>query len=79
MKIKLGIIPKPPQVNRTVTESKVSPAFKDEGDTNHIYGNCGAIPAEKLRRGQIRNMVAHCSKYGQYNEFPSVDKLHEAS
>lgn len=70
MKIKLGITPKPPQGTRTVIESKVSPAFKGQGDTDYICGNCGAILAGKVRQGQIRNIVIHCPNCGQYNEFP---------
>ena len=70
MEIKLSVIPEPREGNRTVIESKASPAFKGEGDVDYICGNCGAILAGKLRRGQIRNIVVHCPKCGQYNEFP---------
>jgi len=69
MKIKLNIIPKPREGSRTVIESKVSPAFKGEGDMDYICGNCGALIAENVHRGQIRNIVVHCPKCGQYNEF----------
>ena len=70
MRIKLATIPKPPEGTRTVIESKVSPAFKGEGDSDYICGNCGAILAEKIRQGQIKNIVMYCPKCGQYNEFP---------
>ena len=69
MEIKLSIIPKPREGSRTVIESKVSPVFKGEGDVDYLCGNCGTIVAEKVRRGQIRNMVVYCPKCGQYNEF----------
>jgi len=70
MRIKLNVIPKPSEGTRTVIESKVSPAFKGEGDSDYICGNCGAVLAEKIRRGQIKNIVIHCPKCGQYSEFP---------
>jgi len=70
VKIKLAIISKPPEGTRTVIESNASPAFKGEGDSDYICGNCGAILAEKIRRGQIKNIVVRCPKCGQYNEFP---------
>ena len=70
MEIKLSIIPKPREGSRTVIESNVSPVFKGEGNVDYICGNCGAILAEKVRQGQIRNIVVHCPKCGQYNEFP---------
>ena len=73
MEIKLNIIPKPREGTRTVIESKVSPAFKGEGDVDYICRNCGAILAEKVYRGQIRNIVVHCPKCGQYNEFPEKE------
>lgn len=69
MRIKLNVIPKPPEGTRTVIESKVSPAFKGEGDCDYTCGNCETILAEKVRRGQIKNIVVHCPKCGQYNEF----------
>ncbi len=69
MEIKLSIISKPREGSRTVVESKVSPVFKGEGDVNYICGSCGAILVEKIRRGQIGNIVVHCPKCGQYNEF----------
>ena len=68
--IKLSIIPEPPEGSRTVIESKVSPAFKGEGEVDYMCGSCGALIAEKVRLGQIRNIVVHCPKCGQYNEFP---------
>jgi len=70
MEIKLGIIPKPSEGSRTVIESKVSPTFKGGGDVDYLCGSCGALIAEKVRRGQIRNIVVRCPKCGQYNEFP---------
>lgn len=70
MEIKLKVVPKPGERTRTVIESKVSPAFRDEGDFDYVCGNCGAVIAEKVRPGQIRNIVVHCPKCGQYNEFP---------
>ncbi len=70
MEIKLNVIPKPREGSRTVIESKVSPAFKGEADVDYLCGECGAILAEKVRRGQITNIVIHCPKCGQYNEFP---------
>jgi len=70
MEIKLSIVPKPREGSRTIIQSKVSPAFKGEGEVNYICGNCGAILAEEVRQGQIRNIVVHCPKCGQYNEFP---------
>jgi len=70
MEIKLSIIPKPREGSRTVIESKLSPAFKGEGEVNYICGSCGAILAEKVRQGQIRNIVIYCPRCGQYNEFP---------
>jgi len=73
MKIKLKIIPKPPEGTRTVIESNVSPAFKSEGNVDYICGNCGALIAEKVRRGQIRNIVVLCPKCGHYNEFPGKE------
>lgn len=69
MEIKLTIISSPREGSRTVIKSKVSPVFKGEGDMNYICGNCGAILAEKVRQGQIRNIVVHCPKCGRYNEF----------
>lgn len=69
MRIKLDIIRRPPAGTRTVIESEVSPAFKGEGDCDYICGNCGGILAEKMRREQIKNIVVHCPKCGQYNEF----------
>ncbi len=69
MRIKLKIIPKPSEGTRTVIESKVSPAFKGEGGSDYICGNCGTVLAEKIRRGQIKNIVVYCPKCGQYNEF----------
>jgi len=73
MEIKLNIISKPREGTRTVIESKVSPAFKGEGDVDYICGNCGALIAEKVRRGQIRNIVVHCLKCRHYNEFPEKE------
>ena len=70
MKIKLSTVPKPREGSCTVIESKVSPAFRGEGDADYICGDCGALIAEKVRRGQIRNIVVRCPKCGQYNEFP---------
>ena len=70
MRMKLNIVPEPPEKTRTVIESKVTPAFKGEGDIDYICGNCGVVLAEKIRQGQIRNIVIHCPKCGQYNEFP---------
>lgn len=70
MEIKLSVIPKPREGSRTMIESKVSPAFKGEADVDYICGECGAILAEKVRRGQIKNIVIHCPKCEQYNEFP---------
>ena len=70
MKIKLNIVAKPPEGSRTVIECKVSPAFRGEGDTDYICGDCGTLIAEKMRRGQIKNIVVRCPKCGQYNEFP---------
>ena len=64
MEIKLSTIPKPREGSRTVIESKVSPAFKGEGDVDYICGNCGAILAETVRCRQIRNIVLHCPKCG---------------
>ena len=68
--MKLCIIPKPAEGSRTVIESKVNPAFKGEGDSDYVCGNCETILAEKIRRGQIKNIVVRCPKCGQYNEFP---------
>ena len=68
--IKLAIIPEPREGSRTVIDSKVSPVFKGEGDVNYMCGACGAILAEKVRRGQVRNIVVRCPKCGQYSEFP---------
>ncbi len=68
--IKLTTIEEPPEGTRTVIESKVTPTFKGEGDLDYICGGCGAIIAEKVRRGQIRNIVVLCPKCGKYNEFP---------
>ena len=73
MKVKLNIIPKPSEGTRTVIESKVSPAFKGEANVDYICGSCGALIAEKVHRGQIRNIVVHCPKCGQYNEFPEKE------
>ena len=70
MTIKLNIVPKPAQGTRTLIESKISPAFKGEGETNYVCGNCGAVLAEKVRPGQIKNIVVLCPKCGKYNEFP---------
>ena len=70
MEIKLSIIPKPREGSRTVIESKVIPAFRGEGDVDYLCGKCGATLAEKVRRGQIKNIVVHCPKCRQYNEFP---------
>ena len=70
VEIKLNIIPRPRRGTRTVIESKVSPAFKGEGNVDYICGNCRALIAEKVHRGQIRNIVVHCPKCSQYNEFP---------
>ena len=69
MEIKLNIIPRPREGSRAVIESKVSPAFKGEGNVDYVCGNCGALIAEKVRRGQIRNIVVQCAKCEQYNEF----------
>ena len=69
METKLNIVPKPPEGTRTVIESKVSPVFKGEGDLDYRCGNCGTILAEKMRQGQIKNIIVHCPKCGQYNEF----------
>ena len=70
LEIRLSVIPKPGEGVRTVIESKVSPAFKGEGEVDYICGCCGAILAENVRQGQIKNIVIHCPKCGQYNEFP---------
>ena len=71
MKIKLSAVPKPREGSRTLIESRVSPAFRGEGDTDYICGGCGTLIAEKVRHGQIRNIVVRCPKCGQYNEFPT--------
>ncbi len=70
MKVELSTVAKPREGSRTVIESKVSPAFRGEGDTDYICGGCGTLIAEKVRSGQIRNIVVCCPKCGQYNEFP---------
>lgn len=70
MKIKLSTVAKPHEGSRTVIESKVSPAFRGKGDVDYICGGCGTLIAEKVRRGQIRNIVVRCPECGQYNEFP---------
>lgn len=70
MEIGLSIVSKPREGSRTVIEPEVAPAFKGEGDVDYVCGNCGAVLAEKLREGQIENIVIHCPKCGKYNEFP---------
>ena len=72
MKIKLKIIPKPSEGTRTVVKPKAGPAFKGDGKTDYICGQCGAVLAEKMRRGevQIKNIVVCCPKCEEYNEFP---------
>ena len=69
MKKKLSIITRPREGSRTVIESKVSPAFKGGGDVDYVCGSCEALIAEKVHRGQIKNIVVHCPRCGQYNEF----------
>lgn len=66
----LSIIPKPLEGSCTVIIPKNVPAFTGEGDVNYICGNCGALIAEKISRGQITNAVVLCPQCGQYNEFP---------
>lgn len=70
MEIKLNIVPKPPEGTRIVIEPKGSPAFKGEGDLDYRCGNCGTILAEEVRQGQIKNIIVHCPKCGDHNEFP---------
>jgi len=70
MKIKLEIILKPSEGTRTVMEPKVVPAYNGDGDTDYICGKCGALLADKIRKGQVQNIVVRCPKCGQYNEFP---------
>ena len=70
MEIKLTIISKPREGSRAVVESEVIPTLKGEGDLDYTCGNCGTLIAEKVRRGQIRNIVVRCPKCKNYNEFP---------
>jgi len=58
---KLSTVAKPREGRRTVIESKVSPAFRGEGDTDYICGGCGTLIADKVRRGQIRNIVVQAT------------------
>jgi len=70
MKIKLKIIPEPSEGTRTVMKPKVVPAFKGDGDTDYVCGQCGVVLADKMRQGQVQNIVVRCPKCGKYNEFP---------
>lgn len=61
MNTKLSTVAKPREGSRTVIESKVSPAFRGEGDTDYICGDCGALITDKVRCGQIRNIVVQAT------------------
>lgn len=61
MNTKLSTVAKPREGRRTVIESKVSHAFRGEGDTDYICRGCGTLIADKVRRGQIRNIVVQAT------------------
>lgn len=70
---KLKIIPKPQEGTRTVLVTKAGAGltfFGDEGDLNLVCGNCGAILCEKMKEGQIRNIVLQCPICRLYNDIP---------
>lgn len=70
MKIILEIVPGPSEGTPPVRESEVSPFIKGKGEIDYICGHCSAVLAEKMRRGQIKNLVLQCPKCGKYNKFP---------
>jgi DNA-directed RNA polymerase subunit RPC12/RpoP len=70
MKIKLEIVKKSSEEAPPVRESKAAPFIRGNGDVDYICGNCEAVLAEKMRIGQIKDLVYQCPTCGKLNKFP---------
>lgn len=81
--IPLQVIPKPVTGTRTVLQqspdydgpSTVIVNVTAEGNStderiNYICGKCGALLVRGAFRGQLQNIVLHCSKCDSYNNLP---------
>ena len=71
IRIELKIIPKPKPKTRTIFISKVLPVIKGPGKIVLVCGNCKAILADGIQKGQVRNIVIQCPICKFYNEIPA--------
>ncbi len=70
MKIKLEIVPGSSEGTPPVRKSKAAPFVRGNGEIDYICGHCEAVLAEKMRLGQIKNLVFQCPTCGKKNKFP---------
>jgi hypothetical protein len=56
----------------TVLVSKVTPAFKGDGNVNYICAGCHAVIAENAHSGQFSSLCVECPKCGTTSAFPNV-------
>ena len=70
MRIKLEVVAGSSEEDRPVREPKAPPLWTGNGDVDYICGNCEAVLAAKMRKGQIKNLVLQCPSCGKYNKFP---------
>jgi hypothetical protein len=71
--IRLRKIQKPALDTRVILEPKwkeVLPVIRGNGDLNLLCGNCGAILAQGIFGGRIRDIVIHCPVCDSYNNLP---------
>lgn len=66
MDIKMEIITEPEKGTATILQG-VQVIIKGDGDTNYICGCCKKIICEKVKRGQIANLVFKCANCGSFN------------